>query len=99
MDLGQSLALFEGSVEKFFYLLLRSFQNYFFLQSRYSIQNLIIDADRLPPYLPERRGYVSLKFTGKDNGVMKDLSALVIFFEVENIGISRFKNVTKKKRN
>lgn len=66
-------------------------------QSRFAIENMIIDADTLPPYLPERKGYITLLFKGFKNGIMEDVCTFTVFFEVENTGIIRFKNRTKTK--
>lgn len=66
-------------------------------QSHFSIENLIIDANKLPPYLPERKGYTTFQFKNKKNGVMEDISTMTVYFEMESTGINRLKNIAKKK--
>lgn len=51
----------------------------------------MIDANKLPPYLPERKGYITLQFKNRVNGVMEDIGTITVYFEVEN---NRLKKVT-----
>lgn len=58
---------------------------------------MIVDPETLPPYLPERKGFVTLRFQFKKNGILKDTATVTAFFELENTAIDRLKNRSKKK--
>lgn len=57
------------------------------------MQNVKLDADRFPPYLPERKGYFMLKFLVKENNLTTELSQSTIQYEIKNSALKRFKGV------
>lgn len=50
-----------------------------------------VDAERFPPYLPERKGYFKMVFSTKENELIIPLTQTVVFFEIKNAALKRFK--------
>lgn len=55
-----------------------------------------MDAERFPPYLPERKGYFILSTLAKEKNVMTLLSKFTIHFEIKSSALNRFKGVRPK---
>lgn len=55
-----------------------------------------VDAERFPPYLPERKGYLMLSTLAKEKNVMTLLFKFTIYFEIKSSALSRFKGARPK---
>lgn len=50
-----------------------------------------MDAERFPPYLPERKGYFKLMILNKENVIATPLSATTVYFAIRSSSLKRFK--------
>lgn len=53
-------------------------------QTEISIKNWIVNADNLPPYLPEKKIFINLRFTNKKNSIIEEMNNVTFFFALEN---------------
>lgn len=54
---------------------------------------MYLDAERFPPYLPERKGYIKMIFLAKENNVTTPLTQSTVYFTIKNAALKRFKAV------
>lgn len=57
---------------------------------------MYLDAERFPPYLPERKGYMKMAYSAKENNVTFPLMQTTVYFAIKNTALKRFKTVNSK---
>lgn len=96
LKLSNNMAIFRTVVRwnRWVYYELRFLQDFTFgnkFQRTYNFENVILDAENFPPYLPERRGYSQMKFFKKTKNSLILRSAILCFFEIKSKAAKRFK--------
>lgn len=56
---------------------------------------MVVDPDRFPPYLPERKGYFKIVLLSKQNNITTTLTQSSVFFEIKNTALNRFKAINQ----
>lgn len=52
-----------------------------------------VDPDKLPSYMPERRGYMKWTLSSKENNVLIPYWQVIVFFEIKSSSLKRFKAI------
>lgn len=58
---------------------------------------MVFDAERFPPYLPERKGYLKMTYINKENNVAIPLLQTTVYFEIKNSALNRFKGGSSRR--